>query len=91
MPVYDFQCISCNEIDEDIFVHKMDDPVLCSTCKGETIRLFPRNSRFMAKTFPSEGIFLEHVSAKGETFYSESSMRAYAKKHDLELGATSLL
>ena len=85
--IYDFECIMCCEKQEDVLVHKKDDPILCPSCKGEMIRLFPANSRFYAHIFPADGIFLEHVSPEGKRFHTKKEMKQYAKEHDLELGA----
>ncbi len=81
---YTYQCTMCNE-EERRFVHCKDEPVTCSNCKGEMSRLFPRT--FAAHSFPADGIYLEHVSPTGKTFYSKTEMKVYAKKHNLELGA----
>ncbi len=87
MPIFDYQCVLCNNIERDIFVHSLNSPVICSKCQGETVRLFPVDSRFVPDVFPTDGIFLEHVSAKGKRFYSKKEMIQYARKHNLELGA----
>jgi len=83
--IFDYQCLLCNEVQKDIFVHTTESPVACSKCGGETLRLFP--TRFSAHVFPSEGVHLEHVEPNGKTFYSKKEMRQYAKEHNLELGA----
>jgi hypothetical protein len=56
-------------------------------------RLFPvskSKTRDEAKaypgTWPEDGVFLEHVSATGETFHSRKEMKQYAKKHDMTIG-----
>ena len=85
MPVFDFQCLMCNEVQEDIFVHHIDDVVLCPECKGQTLRLFP--NRVAGDIFPIDGITLNHVESKPVHFDSLKKMKKYAKERDLELGA----
>ena len=87
MPIFDYKCPSCGRKEKDVFVHKFDETVKCKQCHANMSRLFPADSRFKPKVFPKEGIYLEHVSAKGKRFFSEREMKDYAKKHDLELGA----
>jgi putative FmdB family regulatory protein len=83
MPVYDFSCKKCGTVTE-LFVHRFDSSVTCSAC-GLPMKQIPAVPNI--HTFPAEGIHLEHVSATGETFHSRNEMRAYAKLHNLELGA----
>jgi predicted nucleic acid-binding Zn ribbon protein len=83
MPIFDYRCDGCGKEKKDEFVAKWDEDVICSC--GRTMEKLP--SLFHADVFPSEGLFLEHVSAEGKTFYSKAEMRQYAKDHDLELGA----
>ena len=85
MPIYDFKCPSCEKKLNDCYLKNREEIVKCTRCRTEMKRLFP--NRVSGYCFPQEGIYLEHVSAKGETFHSTREMRDYAKKHDLELGA----
>ncbi len=85
MPVYDYKCLSCSSRIDDEFVHNRDHVVVCPICDIQMIRLFP--NRITVHVFPPEGIYLEHVSADGETFHSKSEMKRYAKENNLELGA----
>jgi predicted nucleic acid-binding Zn ribbon protein len=86
MPVYDFEC-SCGERSDDVFVHKCNSAVKCKSCSKRMKRLYPIRSNFYPKCFPAEGIYLEHVSPEGKTFYSEKEMRAWEKSTGQELGA----
>jgi len=40
----------------------------------------------VGRVFPADGVYLEHVSPKGKTFYSRKEMKDYEKKHNVELG-----
>jgi len=85
MPFFNYKCPHCNCIVNDVFVHKFDNEVKCSNCKAVMKRLF--SSKFVgAKCFPREGIFLEHVSARGKTFHSEREMRDFEKKTGTTIG-----
>lgn len=85
MPIFDYRCKNCEKEMLDVFVPKWDTLVTCKYCGREEQEKIP--SRFLAAIFPNGGIFLEHVSPEGKTFYSKKEMREYATKHDLELGA----
>jgi putative FmdB family regulatory protein len=87
MPIYDYKCPACERKEEDVFVHSRNDRVKCKQCHANMSRLFPLKTRLFAHVFPQEGIFLEHVSAKGKTFHSTKEMKEYARQNDLELGA----
>lgn len=85
MPIYDYRCPKCKKDKKDVFVHSWNDMVKCYDCNVEMTKLF---SGFpVPHIFPTGGIFLEHVSAKGKRFYSKKEMQQYAVAHDLELGA----
>ena len=85
MPLYDLKCEKCGKRMDDVLASFEDvKRMVCPDCKSKLIRV---PGRFVPDVFPAEGIFLEHVSAKGKTFYSKKEMKDYAKKHDLELGA----
>lgn len=87
MPIYDFECSSCGHVLKDQFVTGWDSVIVCSACSGTMIHLFPIDSNFYPKCFPAEGIYLEHVSPTGKTFYSEKEMRDWQKSSGQELGA----
>lgn len=84
MPIFRYRCDRCGAVKEQ-FVHSYQTPVVCEPCNFGMRRLFSWGGRL--DIFPTEGIFLKNVSPKGERFYSKSQMRAYAREHDLELGA----
>jgi len=84
MPIDDYKCNICGAIQKDVFVHTRKKPILC-ICGNEMTQLIPTTVNL--HIWPREGIYLEHVSADGETFHSKSDMKRYAKEHDLELGA----
>ena len=80
MPVYDYLCPCCHSKREDEFVHNRDEKVKCPRCGAVMKRLFPGNARCIGiKVFPSEGIFLEHVTGGARRFYSEKEMRQHEK------------
>ncbi len=86
MPIYDLTCIDCGKKLMDVFVHSYKDKVKCPRCRGTMKRVVPKSSKFIgAKCFPAEGIYLEHVSTKGKTFYSEKEMRDFEKKTGMEI------
>jgi len=84
MPIFRYKCDRCGVVEER-FVHSYETPVVHEQCNFGMRRLFSWGGRI--DVFPAEGIFLKHVSPTGERFYSKSQMRAYARAHDLELGA----
>ena len=85
MPIFDYKCPDCERKIVDVYVKKYDDKVKCTRfeCK-KMCKLVP--NRVAVHTFPSGGVYLEHVSPKGETFHTKQEMKDYAKKHDLQLG-----
>ncbi len=87
MPIFDYKCPSCKRKQDDVFVHKHDVKVKCLQCHAIMTRLFSFGNRPpVVDVFPTDGIFLKNVSAEGKTFYSKKEMRAYERKHDVELG-----
>lgn len=85
MPIFNYTCPKCKKKKIDEFVRSWDDDVRCEDCDVVMIKSY---SGFpVPHVFPSEGIFLEHVSANGHLFHSKAEMKQYAKDHDLELGA----
>jgi len=83
MPVFDYQCPRCLTTEER-FVHRHDDLVQCTKCLISMNKLACVPA---IHTMPLEGIHLKHVCPGGKTFHSKNEMKAYAKKHNLELGA----
>ncbi len=80
MPTFDFKCENCQQEEKDEFVSNYDDKVICSKCGNvmDKIPCFPA-----VHTFPLNGVFLEHVSAEGETFHSRKEILDYEKKNDI--------
>lgn len=58
--------------------------IKCSECGTVMMKLVPK--LFGADVFPSDGVYLEHVSPEGKTFHSKQEMKDYEKKHKVELG-----
>jgi len=83
MPIYDYKCPSCGVVKKDVLVKDKNEVLKCSQCHETLKRLFP--SSVSVHIWPADGIFLEHASAKGETFYSKKEAKEFAKKNDLEM------
>lgn len=78
------KCPECGLVKKDVFTKSWEDIIKCEECDVEMNKI---PAVFSPSIFPSEGIFLEHVSPEGKRFHSKQEMKDYAKKHDLELGA----
>lgn len=84
MPLFDFKCGSCNKVKRNVFTKLGEKKVLkCPQCHENMKRLFPMANVHL---WPKNGIFVEHASAKGETFYSRKEAKEFADKHNLEMG-----
>jgi len=83
MPIFDYKCGICSHQEDDVFVHKYDDVMICPKCGYSMTKLI--SARVVGRCFPSEGIFLEHVSSTGQRFYSKKEMLAYEKKHSVHI------
>lgn len=92
MPIYDYKCVSCGLVREEYLPLKMSncDSLVCQ-CGSKLKRIITISS---SKIGPVEaalaspgGLYLEHVSNKGETFHSKRQLKDYARKHNLQLGA----
>jgi len=84
MPIYDFKCPGCGRKQKDVFVKSWDEKVKCIQCGADMKKLVPTG--VVADVFPSEGVFLKHVSANGHRFHSKKEMRQYEKDHNVKLG-----
>jgi len=84
MPVFDYECPNCGRKVLDNFVHRFDAKVKCKQCGSNMSKLVP--TRIVADTFPADGVYLEHVSPEGKTFYSKKEMRQYERDNNVELG-----
>ncbi len=86
MPIFDYQCPACRKVKKDVLVRYgeyADIGVWCE-CGADMFKLPCVPNMHL---FPTEGIHLANVSAKGETFYSKNEMKKYARENDVELGA----
>jgi len=84
MPLYDFKCDDCGTIAMDEFFHSFKDSSMkCPKCGSDMRKLI---SKPVPRCFPSDGVFLEHVSAEGKTFHSTSEMRKFERDNNMELG-----
>lgn len=83
MPMYDFKC-SCGRVEKNQFFHTWKDSYMkCPNCGRNMDKVIGLPS---AKCFPSDGVFLEHVSPEGKVFHSTKEMRKFEKDNDMELG-----
>ena len=80
MPLYDLKCLKCGNELKEHFCRTYGELVQCEGC-GEVMQRMP--VKFCPDVFPKEGVFLEHVSSEGKTFFSKEEMREFEKKHDL--------
>ena len=84
MPIFDYECTNCGLRRNDVLIRNKDEEEnqLCLNCQVEMEKCptvgFPH-------IFPSDGIFLEHVSSEGKLFHSKKEMREYEKKHDINI------
>ena len=83
MPLYDLVCPNCDKVDSDVLLRSPSESHICSRCSTVMRRIFPTSVN--VHIWPSDGVFLEHVSNKGKTFYSKKEMKEYAKKHNMEI------
>ncbi len=83
MPVFDYKCPSCERKIIDEYVSHYKNKVKCKQCGANMSKLVP--IRVNADVFPAEGVYLEHVSATGKTFYSKKEMRTFEKENKMEL------
>lgn len=87
MPVFDFKCPNCGRKMVDEFVHTADTVVKCVQCGAPMKRLFTSSAKFVAAdVFPSNGVYLEHVSSKGHVFRSKREMYQWEREHSQKLG-----
>lgn len=83
-PIFDYKCPNCDIKITDRFVHKYNERIFCKQCGSIMSKLVP--TTVGAKTFPADGIYLEHVEPGGKTFYSEKEMRIYEKETGTTIG-----
>ena len=92
MPIFDYKCKQCEVRINDVFVRHYAEAVKCKQCGAKMSKLVPTG--IAADVFPTQysgrtahdGVYLEHVSPEGQTFYSKKEMKKYAKDKKLELG-----
>ena len=83
MPIFDYKCPCCGVKKDNVFVHKYDKVIKCTNCRATMKKLVPTG--IAGVCFPSEGIFLEHVSPTGKTFHSKKEMHEYEVKNGMEI------
>jgi len=82
MPLYDLKCEICHDEIDD-YLCKMSDPL--PKCCGKTMT--KKVNTGIASGFPEFGITLTNVAEQPVHFSCKSKMQAYARDHNLELGA----
>ena len=87
MPIYDMLCPDCGKKDVDVLLKNRKELHKCTRCGAPMKCLFPTS--FNPHIWPSEGIYFEHTSAKGNTFYSKKEAKEFAKKNNLEMDILS--
>ncbi|MHA1840846.1 MAG: FmdB family zinc ribbon protein [Candidatus Heimdallarchaeota archaeon] len=85
MPIYDFECDHCGHIEKDFLAKRPMSKLRCPKCKKKMKLLF--NKEFQIDVMPNGGLYLEHVSATGQTFHSKKEMRKFERDNNMELGA----
>lgn len=80
MPIYDYKCSECEIIKRDKFVHKHDKVIKCDQCKGKMMKLVPTSIGKSWEVNGHSGLYMEHVSPTGKTFYSKREMRKFEKE-----------
>lgn len=85
MPLYDFQCVKCETVKKDCWmkIKDWDETAYyeCSKCKRLVLHrlvLVPP-----AVDDWGQGKYFEHLSPRGETFYSRKSFKKYLRDHGL--------
>lgn len=85
MPLYNYLCHVCDEQEEE-FVHKKNDEVLCLKCGNKKHRLFPLSLGPINFGFPEGGVTMEHVGPTPVHFETRQQAKRYAKEHNVDLG-----
>ena len=84
--VKNFRCKFCDESFDKINIEK-GKKLKCPKCKKSPESIVVEDGvGFLPQAFPSDGVYLEHVSSAGKTFRSKTEMKKYAKDNKLELG-----
>jgi len=85
MPIYKYKCLKC-KTEEEEFVWKREEIVLCETCGEPRERQFPDGLGPINFGFPTDGIILEHAEANPVHLKSRREAQEYARKHNVQLG-----
>ena len=83
MPLYDLKCPTCGVVKRDVFVRSPGATVQCEDCCVVMERIL---CRFSISVFPSDGIFLEHVSPEGHRFMNKNEMKEFEKRTGTTIG-----
>lgn len=78
MPVYEFQCPTCEAVAEEFFHSSEKIVSSCPSCKTDMKRLF---SLPAGRLDWGPGRHIEHCGDR--TFHSQQEYKQYCKKHDL--------
>lgn len=85
MPLYDYQCTKCDHILEDLFIPsgmaQFKKRMTCPVC-GDSCFEMVLSGRAIDDW--GQGKYFEHLSSKGETFYSKRQFKDYLKRKGLK-------
>jgi hypothetical protein len=79
MPLFDMKCGNCGLVENDVLLTRYDSPHVCRC--GTKMSRVP--GAVVPRCFPSDGVFLEHVSPTGETFHNRREIKEFERKHDI--------
>jgi len=85
MPLYTYLCPKC-KTEEEEFVFKWDEEVLCEECDSVKERQFPLSMGPINFGFPEDGIVLEHAEANPIHLKSRKAAKEYERKNNVQLG-----
>ena len=85
MPIYEFKCLDCQHIEEEIVSYKVKG-LICPICGGMSERLFPTRPGPVNFGWPDSGITMEHAGPKPVHFENRQQAKEFEKKNKVKLG-----
>jgi putative FmdB family regulatory protein len=85
MPLYQYKCLKC-QTEEEEFVFKWDEEVLCEGCQSPKERQFPTHMGPIGFGWPEGGITLEHAESQPIHLKTRKQAKQYERKHNVQLG-----
>ncbi len=49
MPIYEYRCLKCGKVHEELVLNGREEPKICKDCGGELVRLLPTGVGFVFK------------------------------------------